>query len=145
MNNIIANLRRDRPLSWENRLEAADEIVRLREENAQLCEEKRLSQETEWGLGEENVRLREETARLSKAILGDMPPKAAIRMMEEQHQEIIRLSAEIEQYKVDTNELCIENARLRSIIGEVLSLWGVYYWPEELYERVKAAIREASK
>ena len=36
MNNIIANLRRDRPLSWENRLEAADEIIRLREENARL-------------------------------------------------------------------------------------------------------------
>ena len=38
MNNIIANLRRDRPLSWENRLEAADEIFRLREENARLRE-----------------------------------------------------------------------------------------------------------
>lgn len=36
--NIIANLRRDRPLSWENRLEAADEIFRLREENARLRE-----------------------------------------------------------------------------------------------------------
>jgi len=38
MNNIIANLRRDRPLSWENRLEAADEIFRLREENERLRE-----------------------------------------------------------------------------------------------------------
>ena len=42
MNNIIANLRRDRPLSWENRLEAADEIFRLREENARLREERDL-------------------------------------------------------------------------------------------------------
>jgi hypothetical protein len=35
---IIAHLRQDRPLSWEDRLEAADEITRLREENARLRE-----------------------------------------------------------------------------------------------------------
>ena len=38
MTDIIAHLRQDRPLSWEDRLEAADEITRLREENARLRE-----------------------------------------------------------------------------------------------------------
>lgn len=46
---------------------AAEEITRLREENAQLREEKRRSQEIEWGLGEENVRLREETDEWEKS------------------------------------------------------------------------------
>ena len=36
--NIVAHLRRDSPLSWPHRLEAADEIIRLREENARLRE-----------------------------------------------------------------------------------------------------------
>jgi hypothetical protein len=38
LTDIIAHLRQDRPLSWEDRLEAADEITRLREENARLRE-----------------------------------------------------------------------------------------------------------
>lgn len=64
MNNIIANLRRDRPLSWENRLEAADEIFRLREENARLREENDAWRMDGGSCAGEVKRLREENARL---------------------------------------------------------------------------------
>ena len=68
MNNIIANLRRDRPLSWENRLEAADEIFRLREENERLREENDAWRMDGGSCAEEVKRLREENARLREAL-----------------------------------------------------------------------------
>ena len=58
MTNIIAHLRQDRPLSWEDRLEAADEITRLREENARLREESARLRELVVSAREENARLR---------------------------------------------------------------------------------------
>lgn len=38
VDDVVARLRKDRPLSWEDRFEAAEEITRLREENARLRE-----------------------------------------------------------------------------------------------------------
>lgn len=67
MTNIIAHLRQDRPLSWEDRLEAVDEITRLREENARLREALKPFAYIAEHVGEEDARWAVPSAHLRAA------------------------------------------------------------------------------
>jgi len=83
--NVIAHLRQNSPLSWKDRLEAADEITRLREENEQLMEQLAIRSESAMAKDMQEIMRINETLREENARLWDLLDNALGWLDDKEH------------------------------------------------------------